>query len=343
MAMNARTEAAIAEISTLKPEQFESADINKLLANYNEISDSLVSKIHKWFKLGDSSALQQRKFIELDETAIQSIGASLAPATQKWMVESKSADLAAVVAKIDKLTSVSPALKAYALSSVEKLDSAGKKALLKLFGVRKVEDLPAARGSRKPRESSERQPRTKKEGTAGTRAIRSVKAPMEASEDNLAIIQIYGAPTSRDAHNAAKEVDVAALENSSVKRFVKAVAASRKSAEIEELKERFAKRHADLIERTGSADDSKSEEKPVRPRSGGRKSGGLDVIEAVVGKGRSREKKEEKSSEDDRRNHSHPRESERLIRGNKNPIVRRPSSRVPGKIKTAIRQVRRPA
>ena len=332
MAMNARTESALAEISTLKPEQFASADVNKLLANYNEISDALISKLSKWFKLGFSTALQQRKFIELDETAVQSIGAYLAPATQNWLLESEDypEEVEKMLESINKLARVSPALRNYAREHVEDLGEIAQKRVLKFFGVRTIEDLPAARGTRTREEPhARRSPRVRKEGTAGTRAIRSVKAPMDASEDNLAIIQIYGAATSRDAHNAAKEVDVNSLENASVKRFVKAVAASRKGAEIESLKEKFAKRHADLLENTGSADASQDQDAGAkRPRA---KTGFAATVESVLGTATREEK-----------HRSHPRESDRLLPGNKNTLVRRGSA-APAKVKDAIRSVRRPA
>lgn len=349
MTMNARTEAAIAEIYSLKPEEFESADINKLLANYGDISTPLVTKLYKWFKFGESSALQQRKFIELDESAVDVIGSSLAPATQKWLIESeadRSDDVYAMLVCLPKLETVSPALKQYALSAAESADPKAQKAILKFFGVRKVEDLPEASSrGRKPakEERAPRQPRDKKEGVSGTRSIRSVKASMEANADNLAVIQIFGAPSAREAHNAAKEIEISDLKNSSVKRLVQAVAASRKSAEVEALKEKFAKRHADLLEQTGSADESKSDDKPIRPRTslGEKKNAGLGVIEKVVGKAKKQDSSD--SSSEEKRHHSHPRESERLVQGNKNPIVRRPNSRTPGKIQAAIRQVRRPA
>ena len=351
MSLTARTIAKLDEIETLDPSEFENADVNLLLANYNEISEKLARKLVKFFKTMETSGLQQRKFIEVDDQAMKIIGAGLAPATQKWIFENAadfSAEFDAMLVSVSRLTNVSPALKNYVLENFDALEAAAQKSTLKFFGVRKADDLPVARrrpvkeepapvktsGRRKAASSDETPVKAPKTSKSSTKNLRDAASSMDASEDNLAIISIFGAPNAREAHAAAKEIDLTQLENSSIKRFVKAMAATRVKAEIETLKERFAKRHADLLENTGSADsssESSSEEKAApRPRTS-KKNAFADKIEGVVGK---------------KQHHEHPRESDRLT--NSGRKVRRPASSdekssSSDEIMRNVRKIRRPS
>ena len=358
MSMSAKLEAQFAELATLTPEEFESADVNLLLKNYTELSDKLARKLFLHFKKVETSGLQQRKFIEAESDAVKTIGALLAQATQKWLIQSAddfADDVAEMILLLPKLENVSPALRSFALEGFDDFEAPQQKAILKFYGVRKADQLPTSgkrksapvnsddekpvRKSRKeaPVNSDDEKP-VRKTSKSTTQNLRDVGESMDASEDNLAVISIFGAGRAKASQKAAREIDITLLKNSSIKRFVKALAAPIRAAEIEELKARFARRHADLLQSTASTDDSStdaesSEEKPVRKPA--KKNGFADKIEEVIG---DKEEKEEKHH----RHHSHPRESSRLTNSDEKKIVRRrPASADVEEIRN-VRRIRRP-